>query len=54
VIAAAKRGARAVGVEFDPQMVELSRRTRARAGVADRTQIVQGDLFEADVSARRP
>ncbi|MGD9953324.1 MAG: class I SAM-dependent methyltransferase [Burkholderiales bacterium] len=49
VIAAARRGARAVGVEFDPHMVELSRRNARAAGVADRTQFVQGDLFKADL-----
>jgi SAM-dependent methyltransferase len=49
VIAAARRGARAVGVEFDPHMVELSRRNARAAGVADRTQFIQGDLFKADL-----
>ena len=32
IIAAAKRGARRVGVEYNPDMVELSRRHRARGG----------------------
>jgi precorrin-6B methylase 2 len=50
VIAAAKRGARAMGVEFNPKMVELSRRTAAMAGVADRAQFVEGDMYEADIS----
>ena len=50
VIAAAKRGARALGVEYNPQMVELSRRNIAREGVANRARIVQGDLFETDFS----
>jgi SAM-dependent methyltransferase len=50
IIAAAKRGARAVGVEFNPQMVELSQRTAAREGVADKAQFVQGDMFAADIS----
>src|SRR5690349_7271702 len=36
VIAAAKRGARALGVEYNPDMVELSKRNAAEAGVADR------------------
>ncbi len=50
VIAAAKRGARALGVEFNPELVELSRRTAAQAGVGDRATFVQGDMFEADIS----
>jgi precorrin-6B methylase 2 len=50
VIAAAKRGARALGVEYEPDMVELSRRNAAAAGVADKTTFVQGDMFEADFS----
>ena len=49
VIAAAKRGARAFGFEFNPDMVALSRRGR-RSGVADRATFVQGDMFEADFS----
>jgi SAM-dependent methyltransferase len=48
VIAAAKRGATAVGVEFNPEMVTLSRRRAAEAGV--KVNIIQGDLFEADLS----
>jgi precorrin-6B methylase 2 len=50
VIAAAKRGARAVGVEFNPQMVELSRQNAAKAGVGDRATFVEGDMYEADIS----
>jgi SAM-dependent methyltransferase len=50
VIAAAKRGARALGVEYNPDLVELSRRTAASEGVADRVTFVQGDMFEADIS----
>lgn len=50
VIAAAKRGARALGVEYNPDMVELSRRNAEKEGVADKAQFVQGDMFEADVS----
>jgi SAM-dependent methyltransferase len=50
VIAAARRGARAMGVEFNPDLVAFSRRQAQRAGVADRTQFVQGDLFQADLS----
>jgi SAM-dependent methyltransferase len=50
VIAAAKRGARAHGVEFNPDMVELSRRNAAKEGVADKATFAQGDMFEADIS----
>src|SRR5688500_10286420 len=50
VIAAAKRGARALGVEYNPKMVELSKARAAKEGVADKAQFVQGDMYEADVS----
>jgi phospholipid N-methyltransferase len=50
VIAAAKRGARAMGVEFNPEMVKLSRQRASEAGVADRATFVEGDMFEADIS----
>ena len=50
VIAAAKRGARALGVEYNPDLVALSRRAATAAGVADKATFVQGDMFEADIS----
>lgn len=50
IIAAAKRGARGLGVEYNPDMVELSRRNATREGVGDRAQFVQGDMYEADFS----
>ena len=50
IIAAAKRGARAVGVEFNHDMVELSRREAAAAGVADKATFIEGDMYEADIS----
>ena len=50
IIAAAKRGARALGVELNPNMVEYSNRTAAAEGVADKARFVQGDMYEADVS----
>ena len=50
VIAAAKRGARALGVEFNPEFVEYSRRAALAAGVAGRASFVQGDMYEADIS----
>jgi SAM-dependent methyltransferase len=50
VIAAAKRGARALGVEYNPQMVELSRENAAKEGVSAQASFVEGDLFETDFS----
>jgi len=50
VITAAKRGARSVGVEFNPNMVELSRRNAQTAGVTNRATFQEGDLFQADLS----
>src|SRR6185503_706100 len=50
IIAAAKRGARGHGVEYDPDMVALSRRKAEEAGVADRAQFIQGDMYQADLS----
>lgn len=50
IIAAAKRGARARGVEYNPDMVELARRTAKSEGVADRATFLQGDMYEADIS----
>src|SRR4029453_8755291 len=50
VIAAAKRGARALGVEYNPNMVALSRRIAAKEGVAEKAAFVQGDMYEADIS----
>ncbi|HXE80399.1 MAG TPA: class I SAM-dependent methyltransferase [Vicinamibacterales bacterium] len=50
VIAAAKRGARALGVEFNPEMVALSKRKAAEAGVAGLATFRQEDLFDTDLS----
>ncbi len=50
VITAAKRGARALGVEFNPDMVALSRRTAEKEGVSDKAKFIQGDLFQVDFS----
>ena len=50
IIAAAKRGATAIGVEFNPDMVELSTRLAKEAGVADKASFIQGDMFTADIS----
>ncbi len=50
VITAAKRGIRAHGIEFNPDMVELSKRNAASAGVGDRATFVKADIFESDFS----
>ncbi len=50
VITAAKRGARALGIEYNPDMVELSKQNAAKAGVSDRASFVKADLFETDFS----
>src|SRR5439155_20016631 len=50
VITAAKRGARALGVEYNPEMVSLSQRNAEKEGVAGRAKFVKADLFETDFS----
>ena len=50
VITAAKRGARAMGVEYNPEMVELSKRNAAKEGVSAKATFVKADLFETDFS----
>ena len=50
VITAAKRGARTMGIEYNPDMVELSRLAAAKEGVTDRATFVKADLFETDFS----
>lgn len=51
VIAAARRGARAHGVELDPELVQLARQRAQQAGVAALATFSHGDAFEADLSA---
>ncbi len=50
VIAAARLGAQAIGIEYDRELVELSRARAEAAGVADRATFVAADLFETDLS----
>ena len=50
VITAAKRGARALGIEYNPDMVEVSKRNAEKAGVAGKAGFVKADLFESDFS----
>lgn len=51
VITAAKRGARAHGIEYNPDMVALSRRAAEAEGVAGRATFAQADIFESDFSS---
>lgn len=50
VIAAARRGARARGIEYDGRLVDFSKRRAQAAGVSERTRFVRGDIFETDFS----
>jgi len=50
VITAAKRGAKSLGIEYNPEMVELSKRNAAKEGVSDKANFVKADLFESDFS----
>jgi 2-polyprenyl-3-methyl-5-hydroxy-6-metoxy-1,4-benzoquinol methylase len=50
VITAAKRGARALGIEYNPSMVTLSERNAKAAGVSDHAHFRKADLFETDFS----
>jgi SAM-dependent methyltransferase len=50
VIAAARRGARGVGVDIDPERIREARANAQEAGVADRVELREGDLFEASIS----
>ena len=50
IITAAKRGARGLGVEFNPDLVEYSKRQAAAQGVGDKAMFAQGDMYQADIS----
>jgi precorrin-6B methylase 2 len=50
VITAAKRGARALGIEYNPDMVELSKHNAAKEGVSGKANFVKADIFESDFS----
>ena len=49
VAAAAKRGARAVGIDIDPQRIKEANANAAQNGVTGKVQFRQEDLFEADI-----
>jgi SAM-dependent methyltransferase len=50
VITAAKLGARGVGIDIDPQRIKEARENAKTAGVEDRVQFLETDLFTADIS----
>ena len=50
VITAAKRGIRALGIEYNPDMVELSTRNAEKEGVSEKAKFIKADLFETDFS----
>ena len=50
VITAAKRGATAMGIEYNPDMVELSKKNAAAAGQTAKATFTKADLFETDLS----
>jgi SAM-dependent methyltransferase len=50
VLAAQKYGARAVGIEMDHDLVEISRTVAREGEVTNRATFIEGDLFAADIS----
>jgi hypothetical protein len=50
VITAAKRGARAHGIEYNPDMVALAKRNAEKEGVSGKATFAKADLFESDFS----
>ena len=50
VIAAAKLGARGVGIDIDPQRISEARENAKSAGAGDQVEFVEGDLFQTDLS----
>jgi SAM-dependent methyltransferase len=50
VITAAKRGIRAHGIEYNPDMVELAKRNAAKEGVGDKATFAKADLYVSDFS----
>ncbi len=50
ILAAQKYGARGVGIELDPRLVEISRQVAREGEVENRVAFIEGDLFAADIS----
>src|SRR5512135_938878 len=48
VITAAKRGVHGVGIEYNPDLVELSKKNAVKAGVKDMVEFIKADLFNYD------
>jgi predicted RNA methylase len=51
IVAAQKFGARGVGIELDPRLVEISRQVANDVQLGDRVTFIEGDLFTADISS---
>lgn len=51
MLAAQKYGARGVGIEIDPALVERSREVARDGAVGDRARFLEGDLFDADIAS---
>jgi cyclopropane fatty-acyl-phospholipid synthase-like methyltransferase len=49
-MAAMRYGARGVGIELQPYLVEQSRRSARESGISDRVTFITGDIFKADIS----
>ncbi|MCL2670327.1 MAG: class I SAM-dependent methyltransferase, partial [Syntrophaceae bacterium] len=50
VITAARRGARALGIEYDPKLFALAKKNAESTGVSGRAQFINGDIFQSDFS----
>ena len=50
VITAARLGANALGIEYNPEMVTLSKENAEKAGVSDRAKFMEADLYKTDLS----
>ena len=50
VITAAKRGIKAHGIEYNPEMVQLAKRNAEKEGVGDKATFANADIFESDFS----
>jgi SAM-dependent methyltransferase len=50
VITAAKRGAKAHGIEYNPDMAELAKRNAAKEGMSDRATFANADIFKSEFS----
>jgi hypothetical protein len=50
IMAAQKFGARAMGIEYNPDMVALSIKNAEKVGLGDKVKFIKADLFETDFS----